>query len=140
MRCSTCVAVNGELLTFSGLIAGSKTTAAVYKYDSVTNNWNLISKMPTARSNCLVAVLPATSEIMVVGGYAHYFFDLTDNVETWPIFFPYLDTYCDICACMQSLIYDLHWSVLCAIMLSNRLIDHILLYMLSAVTLVYMQV
>ena len=42
-------------------------SSAIHKYNSTTNSWDLIS-MPTARYECLVAVLP-TNEMMVVGGY-----------------------------------------------------------------------
>ena len=58
-----------------------KTAAAVYKYKPTTNSWCLISSnMPTARRECLVAVLP-TNEMMVVGGRTTSS-DLTDKVET----------------------------------------------------------
>ena len=44
-----------------------KATAAIHKYNPTTNSWDHISNMPTARYDCLVAVLP-TNEMMAVGG------------------------------------------------------------------------
>ena len=64
---STCAAVKGELLAVGGCENDNKSTSAVHKYNPTTNSWDLISHMPTARYNCLVAVLP-NSEMMVVGG------------------------------------------------------------------------
>ena len=65
---STCAVVNGELVAVGGVDEGYyKSTAAVHMYNPTTNSWDLISNMPTARRDCLVAVLP-TNEIMVVGG------------------------------------------------------------------------
>ena len=64
---STCAAVNGELLAVGGCDKDDKPTAAVHKYNSKTNLWDIISDMPTARNRSLVAVLP-TNEMMVVGG------------------------------------------------------------------------
>jgi N-acetylneuraminic acid mutarotase len=65
--CSTCAAVNGELLAIGGLDKDDKLSSAIHKYNPTTNSWDLISNMPTARHNSLVAVLP-TNEMMVVGG------------------------------------------------------------------------
>jgi N-acetylneuraminic acid mutarotase len=65
---STCAAVNGELLAIGGRDKYRKPTSAIHKYNPTTNSWDLISNMPSARYNCLVAALP-TNEIMVVGGH-----------------------------------------------------------------------
>ena len=64
---STCVAVDGKLLAVGGQDEQHKATSAVYKYDPTADSWMLISNMPTARYNPLVAVLP-TNALMVVGG------------------------------------------------------------------------
>ena len=64
---STCAAVNGHLLAVGGLDAQSRKTSAVYLYTSSTNSWELISNMPTAQYDRLVAVLP-NNEMIVVGG------------------------------------------------------------------------
>jgi N-acetylneuraminic acid mutarotase len=65
--CSTCAAVNGELLAVGGRDKDWKPTSAVHKYNPTSNSWDLISNMPTARRLSLVAVFP-TNEMMVVGG------------------------------------------------------------------------
>ena len=65
MYYSTCAAVNGELLAIGGLDNGVKPTSAVY--NPKANSWALVSNMPTASYQCLVAVFP-TNEMMVVGG------------------------------------------------------------------------
>ena len=73
---STCTTINGQLLAVGGRVSRySGHTDAVYRYDPTSNSWEVISHMPTARSLCLVAVLPS-SELMVVGGDAH---DNTDG-------------------------------------------------------------
>ena len=65
---STCADVNGELVAVGGLDERGKATSDVHKYNPTTDSWRLISHMPTARSHCLVAVLP-TNEMIVVGGH-----------------------------------------------------------------------
>ena len=65
--CSTCAAVNGELLAVGGRDENDEPKAAIHKYNPTTNSWDLISNMPTARYRSLIAVLP-TNEMMVVGG------------------------------------------------------------------------
>ena len=65
--CSTCAAVNGELLVVGGHDENDEPKAAIHKYNPTTNSWDLISNMPTARYRSLIAVLP-TNEMMVVGG------------------------------------------------------------------------
>ena len=76
---STCAAVNGELVAVGGRDSeDEKVTAAVHKYKSGANSWDLISSMPTARHQCLVAVLPS-KELIVVGGNKHSM--PTDTVE-----------------------------------------------------------
>ena len=64
---STCEYVNRELLAVGGRDIDDKPTVAIHKYNPTTNSWDLISNMPTARYDCLAAVLP-TNEMMVVGG------------------------------------------------------------------------
>jgi hypothetical protein len=79
---STCAAVNGELVAVGGRDAEGMTTSSVYKYNSIANSWNVISNMPTARTYCLVAVLP-TNEMIVVGGFStRAYSSLVDRVET----------------------------------------------------------
>ena len=64
---STCAAVNGELLAVDGHDERNETTGDIHKYNKTTNSWELTSNMPTARSCCLVAILP-TNEMMVISG------------------------------------------------------------------------
>ena len=59
--------VNGELLAVGGRDVEGKAVATVYKYNSTTNSWDMISEMPTARFNCFVSVLP-NNKMVVVGG------------------------------------------------------------------------
>ena len=82
MYCSTCAAVNGELVAVGGQDAeGMMIISSVYKYNTTTDSWDIISNMPTARSFSLVAVLP-TNEMMVVGGFTtDSYSSLTDKVE-----------------------------------------------------------
>ena len=77
---STCATVNGELLAVGGVTRSQTKMPSVYKYNPTTNSWDLISKMPTARYLCQVAVLP-DNEIMVVGGHMGTFDTTTDKVE-----------------------------------------------------------
>ena len=77
---STCAAINGELLAVGGCDEDNKPTAAIHKYNPITNSWDLISNMSTARYRCLVAVLP-TNEMMVVGGSIDIICSVIDNVE-----------------------------------------------------------
>ena len=77
---STCTTINGQLLAVGGRYARhSGTTDAVYRYDPTSNSWEVISHMPIARSQYLVAVLPS-SELMAVGGMTGGY-DSTDGVE-----------------------------------------------------------
>jgi hypothetical protein len=68
---STCAAVNGELLAVGGCDEDGRPSSAIHKYNPTANSWDLISNMPTARWDSLVAVLP-TNEMMVVGGQVGY--------------------------------------------------------------------
>ena len=64
---SSCATLCGQLLAVGGDDDNSFTTA-IHQYNPVTNSWEVISHMPTARSDTLVAVLPG-NKLMVVGGY-----------------------------------------------------------------------
>ena len=79
---STCASLNGQLIAVGGLDSHNrKTTNSVYAYDPTTNRWDVISTMPTARRDCLVAVLPS-NQLMVVGGYTGSTYETkTDKVE-----------------------------------------------------------
>ena len=80
---STCASLNGQLIAVGGWDShNKKTTNSVYAYDPTTDRWDVISTMPTARSHCLVAVLPG-NQLMVVGGYtgSRIYNSATDKVE-----------------------------------------------------------
>ena len=77
---STCAAVDEDLVTVGGRNERKEIMAAIYKYNSTIDSWDLISYMPTGRYDCLVALLP-TNEIIVVGGYTSPIFGVTDRVE-----------------------------------------------------------
>ena len=63
---STCECFHGQLLAIGGYGSENPTTA-VYKYNSTTNSWEIISHMTTSRYRCFTAVLP-NNQLMVVGG------------------------------------------------------------------------
>ena len=75
----TCAAVNGELLAVGGRDEQYKPTGDIHKYSETTNSWEHMGNMPTARSCCLVAILP-TNEMMVTGGMKSMV-GFTDEVE-----------------------------------------------------------
>ena len=75
---STCFTLNGQLLAVGGQDSDGKKTDAVYMYNIAVNFWEVISHMPTARCDCLVAVLPG-NQLMVVGGTTGP--SVTDKVE-----------------------------------------------------------
>ena len=80
---STCASLNGQLIAVGGRDShNKKITNSVYAYDPTTDHWDVISTMPTARRDCLVAVLPG-NQLMVVGGLTDsYMYDSkTDKVE-----------------------------------------------------------
>jgi len=64
---STCVSLSGHLLAVGGCNSKKKTSNAILMYNTATNSWEAISRMPTARFLCLVAVL-SNNKLIVVGG------------------------------------------------------------------------
>jgi len=80
VRSSSCVTLCGQLLAVGGCDDNFKNcTTAIHQYNPATNSWEVISHMPTARSDPLVAVLPG-NKLMVVGGDT-YGSTTTDQVE-----------------------------------------------------------
>ena len=65
---SGCVAVNGKLVTASGLDGEHLTTTRLHVFSPEANSWQSLGVMPAARSSCSLAVLDA-GRLMVVGGY-----------------------------------------------------------------------
>ena len=86
-ECSTITSMCGQLLAVGGVdpteqdFHARKPTDSIHRYNPATDSWEVISHMPTARCDCLVAVLPS-NELMVVGGRIHGAYgDCTDVVE-----------------------------------------------------------
>ena len=68
VRSSSCATLCGQLLAVGGCDDSFENlTTAIHQYNPATNSWEVISHMPTARRNTLVAVLPG-NKLMVVGG------------------------------------------------------------------------
>ena len=67
---STCATARGKLLAIGGHNKKNKDTAAICKYNPLTDSWEDFGNMSVARSSPLVCVLP-TGEVMVAGGAFH---------------------------------------------------------------------
>ena len=77
---STLASFNGQLLAIGGRVDSRNSTANVYRYDSHTNSWNVISQMRNKRSLCLAVTLHE-DHLIVVGGYTQSGYLTTDSVE-----------------------------------------------------------
>ena len=78
---SSCATLCGQLLAVGGCDGNFENfTNAIRQYKSATNSWEVISHMPTARIDTLVAVLPG-NKLMVVGGNLRKSGAMTDIVE-----------------------------------------------------------
>jgi len=75
---SSCATLCGQLLAVGG--NDNDDTTAIHQYNVATDSWEVISHMPTARSEPLVAVLPG-NKLMVVGGFDTIAEDVIDIVE-----------------------------------------------------------
>ena len=71
---STLVSFSGDLLATGGWDGSGNPTSDVYRYDSHTDSWNIVSQMKNKRSQCIAVTLPG-DRIIVVGGRN------SDNVE-----------------------------------------------------------
>ena len=67
VRRSTCVTLQGRLLSIGGKDSGNNPTTAVRIYDPATNSWSVSSHMTTPRRTCFAAVLPG-NDVIAVGG------------------------------------------------------------------------
>ena len=76
---STLASFNGQLLAIGGSDDSRNPTTNVYRYDSHTNSWNVISQMKNKRSSCLAVTLHE-DHLIVVGGFTQVL-DKTDSVE-----------------------------------------------------------
>ena len=75
---STLASFGGHLLAIGGKDDSGNPTTNVYKYDSDTDSWHVISQMKKKRSQCLAVTLPE-DRLIVVGGLKGYI--KTDSVE-----------------------------------------------------------
>ena len=66
---TTCTTLCEQLIAVGGddSMGWCNPTTAIHVYNQVHDSWSVISEMPTARYDCLVAVLPGNI-LMVVGG------------------------------------------------------------------------
>ena len=64
---STLVSFSGDLLAIGGRDGSGSPTSDVYRYDSHTDSWNVVSQMKNKRPRCLAVTLPGEF-IIVVGG------------------------------------------------------------------------
>ena len=76
---STLASFNGQLLAIGGKDDSLNYTTNVYRYDSHTNSWNVISQMKNKRSYCLAVTLHE-DHLIVVGGCTQGI-NKTDSVE-----------------------------------------------------------
>ena len=74
---STLASFGGHLLAIGGDDSGNPTTD-VYRYDSHTDSWHVISQVKNKRSLCLAVTLPK-DRLIVVGGWTGIGY--TDSVE-----------------------------------------------------------
>ena len=77
---STLASFNGQLLAIGGVDGSWNHTTNVYRYDSHTNSWNVISQMKNKRSMCLAVTLHE-DHLIVVGGCTQSGYLITDSVE-----------------------------------------------------------
>ena len=75
---STLASFGGHLLAISGINDSLTPTTDVYRYDSHTDSWHVISQMKNKRWLCFAATLPEDQLIVVGGGTGVV---NTDNVE-----------------------------------------------------------
>ena len=66
---STCVSLQGRLLTVGGKALNNTITSAVHMYNPNTDSWEIVSQTPTARYLPLAAAVN-DNQLLVVGGVA----------------------------------------------------------------------
>ena len=80
VRGSTLASFGGNLLAIGGKDDSLNPTTDVYRYDSHTDSWHVISQMKNKRSRCLAVTIPE-DQLIVVGGHTQGRYT-TDSVET----------------------------------------------------------
>ena len=76
---STLASFGGHLLAIGGWDDSGNPTTDVYRYDSHTDSWHVISQMKNKRSRCLALTLPEDT-LIIVGGWT-YGGGYTNSVE-----------------------------------------------------------
>ena len=76
---STLASVGGHLLALGGCDDSWNPTTHVYRYDSLTDSWRVVSQMKNKRSSCFAVTLPE-DRLIVVGGVKSLG-DESDSVE-----------------------------------------------------------
>ena len=76
---STLASFGGHLLAIGGRDDSENPTTDVYRYDSDTDSWHVISQMKNKRSQCLAVTIPE-DKLIVVGGWTRGGYD-TNSVE-----------------------------------------------------------
>ena len=79
VTCSNLASFGGHLLAIGGRNSGNLTTD-VYRYDSHTDSWHVISQMKNKRSQCLAVTLPE-DQLIVLGGWTGVYGGETNSVE-----------------------------------------------------------
>ena len=69
---STLASFKGQLLAIGGKDDSMNPSNNIYKYDSQTNSWNVISRIKNKRSSCFAVTLHE-DQLIVVGG-------ITENI------------------------------------------------------------
>ena len=77
---STLASFDGHLLAIGGRDDSGNPTTDVYRYDSHTDSWHVISQMKNKRTLCLAVTLPE-DQLIVVGGWTGVDGGDTDSVE-----------------------------------------------------------
>ena len=77
---STLASFSGELLAVSGRDDSGNPTDHIYRYDSRSDSWNVISRMKKKRSLCSAVSLPK-DHFIVVGGFTRAYSHATISVE-----------------------------------------------------------
>ena len=67
---STLVSFGGHLLAVGGRDDSGNPTSEVYRYNSTTDSWTLVTRMKKKKSRCLAVTLP-DDQLIVVGGLAN---------------------------------------------------------------------
>ena len=77
---STCVTMNGQLLSVGGAKSDATPSKDILMYDQANNSWKTIGQLNTPRYECFAVVLPDAT-LMAVGGQCTWKSTLTDTVE-----------------------------------------------------------